>query len=119
MLARFLSGSGAGLWAISSCSHDSQSIYRQVSKIQAHCIGILHRPAKVDFNGLEDEGNASRAEECIGLCGPAKLLADGRYPTYAAGLEEANCVSARVSPEIHRKVGSICTISDIIHVSSK
>jgi len=49
----------------------------------------LHRSAEVDFDGLENEGNTPRSEERISLGGPAKLLANGTYPTYAASLEEA------------------------------
>jgi len=58
---------------------------------KAHSIGVLHGSAEVDLDGLEDEGNAPRAEEGISLGRPAKLLADGGYPTYTARLEEANC----------------------------
>jgi len=53
-------------------------------------IRVLHGLAEVDFDRLEDEGNAPRAEESIGLSRPANLLADGAYPTYTARLEEAN-----------------------------
>jgi len=92
VLARFGSGSSAGLWAISSCSHASelQLIYERARRIKTDCIGVLHRSAEVDFDGLENEGNTPRSEERISLGGSAKLLANGTYPTYAASLEEAN-----------------------------
>jgi hypothetical protein len=66
---------------------------------EAHCIRILHRPAEVDLDGLKNEGNAPRAQECIGLSLPAQLFANGRYPAYAAGLEETNCGRMKVSQD--------------------
>ena len=68
----------------------SASHKRMTRKIKADCIGILHRLAEVDFDGLENEGNSLRSEERIGLGGPTKLLADGRYPAYATRFEEAD-----------------------------
>lgn len=49
-----------------------------------HGIGVSHGSTKVDRDRLEDEGYALRAEECVGLGGPAELVADGGYPLYAA-----------------------------------
>ena len=92
MLARFGSGSGAGLWAISNYSQVSelQPIYERARRIRADCIRILHRPAEVDVNGFENEGNAPRSQKRVDLGGSTKLFADGRNPANAACLDEAN-----------------------------
>ena len=49
---------------------------------------------------------------------PTELLADRRYPVYAARLEEANCRRVKVS-RVGQNVRSICTIFDIIDVPSE
>jgi hypothetical protein len=50
----------------------------------------LHRPAEVDVDGFENEGNTLRSKECVDLGLSAKLFADGRNPANAACLDEAN-----------------------------
>jgi hypothetical protein len=92
VLARFGSSSGAGLWAISSYFQvsESQSIYKRAWRIRADCIGILHRPAEVDVDGFENEGNALRSQKGVDLGGSSELLANGRNPANPACLDEAN-----------------------------
>ena len=92
MLVRFGSGSGAGLCAISSYSQVSelQSIYERAQKIRADCIGILYRPAEVDVDGFENEGNTLRSQKRVNLGLSAKLFTDRRNPANAACLDEAN-----------------------------
>jgi hypothetical protein len=64
--------------------------YKRVQSIEADCIRILYRPAEVDADGLENEGNSLSSEERVSLGTPTKLLADRIYPAYAARLDEAN-----------------------------
>jgi hypothetical protein len=92
VVARFGSGSGAGLWAISNYSQVSelQPKYERARRIRADCIGVLHRPAEVDVDGFKNEGNALRSQKRVDLGGSAKLFADGRNPVNAACLNEAN-----------------------------
>lgn len=92
VFARFRSGSGAGLWAISSYSQVSevQSIYERAQRIRADCIRILYGPAEVDVDGFENEGNTLRPQKRVDLGLTAKLFADGRNPANAACLDEAN-----------------------------